>query len=134
MKKKFFAASWVRFFFDTWSDGNKRFKNSINISRTCFDRHKSFQINVVYRIQIEERVKQYNYVMKKMRKIFFAASRVRFFFYMRSDGNKQFFFSWPNVLFYLMIIWVYRCQVLVTWYQTDLDVCFMQQGTRFTEV
>ena len=57
MKKIFFAASWVRFFFDTWSDGNKRFKNSINISRTCFDRHKSFQINIVYRIQIEERVK-----------------------------------------------------------------------------
>ena len=42
------------------------------------------------------------------------------------------FFGWMgdhatfDVLFYLMIIW--------PWYQKDLDVCFMQQGVRFTEV
>ena len=34
-----------------------RFKNTTNISRTSFDRNKSFQINLVYRIQIEKRVK-----------------------------------------------------------------------------
>ena len=34
-----------------------RFENTTNISRTSFDRDKSFQINVVYRIQIEKRVK-----------------------------------------------------------------------------
>ena len=39
-----------------------------------------------------------------------------------------------DVLFYLMIIWNYTCQALVPWYQKDLDVCFMQQGVRFTEV
>ena len=39
-----------------------------------------------------------------------------------------------DVLFYLMIIWIYTCQALVPWYQEDLDVCFMQQGVRFTEV
>ena len=33
-----------------------RFKNTTNISRTSFDRDKSFQINVVYRIQIEKRL------------------------------------------------------------------------------
>ena len=33
------------------------FENTTNISRTSFDRDKSFQINVVYRIQIEKRVK-----------------------------------------------------------------------------
>ena len=50
------------------------------------------------------------------------------------------FFGWMgdhatfDVLFYLMIIWIYTCQALVPWYQKDLDVCFMQQGVRFTEV
>ena len=50
------------------------------------------------------------------------------------------FFGWMgyhatlDVLFYLMIIWIYTCQALVPWYQRDLDVCFMQQGVRFTEV
>ena len=34
-----------------------RFKNTVNISRTSFDKNKLFQINVVYRIQIEKRVK-----------------------------------------------------------------------------
>ena len=34
-----------------------RFKNTTDISRTSFDRNKSFQINLVYRIQIEKRVK-----------------------------------------------------------------------------
>ena len=34
-----------------------RFKNTTNISRTSFDRNKSFQINLVYRIQIDKRVK-----------------------------------------------------------------------------
>ena len=34
-----------------------RFKNTTNISRTSFDRDKSFQINVVYRIQIKKKVK-----------------------------------------------------------------------------
>ena len=34
-----------------------RFKNTTNISGTSFDRDKSFQINVVDRIQIEKRVK-----------------------------------------------------------------------------
>ena len=34
-----------------------RFENTTNISSTSFDRDKSFQINVVYRIQIEKRVK-----------------------------------------------------------------------------
>ena len=55
--KKFFCNLPGEIFFDTQSDGNKHFKNSINISRTSFDRHKSFQVEVVYRIQIEERVK-----------------------------------------------------------------------------
>ena len=33
------------------------FKNTTNISRTSFDRDKSFQINVVYGIQIKKKVK-----------------------------------------------------------------------------
>ena len=33
-----------------------RFIKTANISRTSFDRDKSFQINLVYRIQIEKRV------------------------------------------------------------------------------
>ena len=56
-EKNFFCNLPGEIFFDTQSDGNKHFKNSINISRTSFDRHKSFQVKVVYRIQIEERVK-----------------------------------------------------------------------------
>ena len=50
------------------------------------------------------------------------------------------FFGWMgdhatfDVLFYLMIIWIYTCQALVPWYQKDLDVCFMQQDIRFTEI
>ena len=50
------------------------------------------------------------------------------------------FFCWMgdhatfDVLFYLMIIWIYTCQALVPWYQKDLNVCFMQQGVRFAEV
>ena len=34
-----------------------RFKNTTNILRTSFDRDKSFQMNVVYRNQIEKIVK-----------------------------------------------------------------------------
>ena len=34
-----------------------RFKNTTNISRTSFNRDKSFQINVVYSIKIEKRLK-----------------------------------------------------------------------------
>ena len=33
-----------------------RFIKTANISRTSFDRDKSFQINLVYRMQIEKRV------------------------------------------------------------------------------
>ena len=36
--------------------------------------------------------------------------------------------------FYLRIIWIYTYQALVPYYQKDLDVCFMQQGLKFTEV
>ena len=43
-----------------------RFKITTNISRTSIDRDKSFQINKMYRIEIEKRVKQYNYVTKKI--------------------------------------------------------------------
>ena len=39
-----------------------------------------------------------------------------------------------DVLFYLMIIWIYTYQALVPCYQKELDVCFMQQGAKFTEV
>ena len=39
-----------------------------------------------------------------------------------------------DVLFYLLIIWIYACQALLPWYQKDLDVDFMQQGIKFTEV
>ena len=41
------------------------------------------------------------------------------------------FFGWMgdhttfDVLFYLMIIWIYTWQALVRWYRKDLDVCFM---------
>ena len=31
-----------------------RFKNTTNISKTSFDRDKSFQVNIVYIIQIEK--------------------------------------------------------------------------------
>ena len=39
-----------------------------------------------------------------------------------------------DVLFYLIIIWVYTCWALLSFHQTDLDVCFMRQGIKFTEV
>ena len=50
------------------------------------------------------------------------------------------FFGWMSdhatfdVLFYLMITWIYTCRALVLQYQKDLDVCFLQQGIKFTEV
>ena len=50
------------------------------------------------------------------------------------------FFGWMgdhtmfDVLFYLMIIWIYTCPPLVPQFQKNLDVCFMQQGVTFTEV
>ena len=49
------------------------------------------------------------------------------------------FFGWMfdhatfDVLFYLMIIWIYTNQALLPGYQKDLDVCFMQQNIRFTD-
>ena len=36
-----------------------------------------------------------------------------------------------DILFYLIILWIYKCQASVPWYH---DVCFMQQGVKFTEV
>ena len=39
-----------------------------------------------------------------------------------------------DVLFCLMILWIHTYQTLVPQYQKDLDVCFMQQGVKFTEV
>ena len=39
-----------------------------------------------------------------------------------------------NMLFYLMILWICTCPVLVTYYHLDLDVCFTQQGIKFTKV
>ena len=47
------------------------------------------------------------------------------------------FFGWMSdyatfdVLFSLIIIWMYTCWALVPWYKKDLDVCFMQQGIKF---
>ena len=38
------------------------------------------------------------------------------------------------LLFYLIIIRIYTCWALVLYYQKDNDVCFMQQGIKFTEV
>ena len=32
------------------------------------------------------------------------------------------------------LIWIYTCCALVPQYKKDLDVCFMQQGIKFTEV
>ena len=52
----------------------------------------------------------------------------------------SFFFDWMdhcatfNVLFYLMILWIYTCQALVPKYKDDIAMCFMQQRIRFTEV
>ena len=34
-----------------------------------------------------------------------------------------------DVLFYLMIIWIYTCSALVPYYQKDLDMCFMQKAS-----
>ena len=47
------------------------------------------------------------------------------------------FFNWmgdcitSDVLFYLMISWIYTYQALVPWCHRDLVVCFMQQGVSF---
>ena len=45
-----------------------RYKNTTNISRTSFDRDKSFRINVVYSVQNPNRKnsKVVNYVTKKI--------------------------------------------------------------------
>ena len=42
----------------------------------------------------------------------------------------------PKFLEYacLLILWIYTCQALLPLYQKDLDVCFMQQVIKFTEV
>ena len=37
-------------------------------------------------------------------------------------------------VFYLIIVWIYRYQTWVPWYQKDFAVSFMQQGIKFTEV
>ena len=39
-----------------------------------------------------------------------------------------------DVIFCWMILWIHTYQTLVPQYQKDLDVCFMQQGVKFTEV
>ena len=39
-----------------------------------------------------------------------------------------------EVLLYLIILWTYTCWALVSEYQTDLRMCFMQQEIKFTEV
>ena len=50
------------------------------------------------------------------------------------------FFGWMgdhttfDVPFYLLIICIYTCRALVPYCQTNLDVCFLQQGVKFTEV
>ena len=41
---------------------------------------------------------------------------------------------WYVILLYLMILWIYICSPLLTCYQKDLAVCFIQQGATFTEV
>ena len=40
----------------------------------------------------------------------------------------------PSLFFLLCIIWIYTCRALVSEYQKDLNVCFMQQGINFTEL
>ena len=50
------------------------------------------------------------------------------------------FFDWMggratfDVLFYLMILYIYTCWALIPLYQKDLALCFIQQGVKFTEV
>ena len=61
------------------------------MSRTSFDRDKSFQINVVYRIQIEKRVKQYNNVTKKIRTFFFCGLPGEIFFLTPGQMETIFF-------------------------------------------
>ena len=39
-----------------------------------------------------------------------------------------------DLLFYLMILWIYTFRALVHLYQKDVDVFFMQQGVKFTDV
>ena len=69
------------------------FKNTTNRSRTSFDRDKSFQVNIVYRIQIETRVKQYNYVTKKILQNFFWSPGQDFWQPVRQ--KQTIFFPWP---------------------------------------
>ena len=71
-----------------------RFKNTINISRTSSDRDKSFQINIVHRIQIEKRVKYYNYVMKKIWKKKICGLPGEIFFLTPSE-TETICFPWP---------------------------------------
>ena len=73
-----------------------RFKNTTNISRTSFDRDKSFQINVVYRIQIEKRVKQYNNVTKKIRTFFFFCGLPGEIFFLTPGQMETIFFLGLN--------------------------------------
>ena len=78
------------------------FKNTTNISRTSFDRDKSFQVNIVYRIQIETRVKQYNYVTKKILKNFFLVSRARI---LTASQTETIFFSLALFICYIIQYW-----------------------------
>ena len=67
------------------------FKNTTNISRTSFDRDKSFQINVVYRIDIEKSKIVQLIREKYENKYFLQPPRCNFFFDTQS-GGKIFFF------------------------------------------
>ena len=42
--------------------------------------------------------------------------------------------SSPPLFGQLWKIWIYTCRFFVVSYQKDLDVCFMQQGIKFTEL
>ena len=70
-----------------------RFKNTTNILRTSFDRDKSFQMNVVYRNQIEKIVKQYGYVTKKYYYYFFCGLPGENFFLAPGQTETNNFFS-----------------------------------------
>ena len=68
------------------------FKNTTNISRTSFDRDKSFQMNVVYRIQIEKRVKYTTMLRKKYEKKFFCVLSGEIFFWHPVRWKQTVFF------------------------------------------
>ena len=43
------------------------------------------------------------------------------------------FFAISDMLFYVIILWIYTCGALVLEYQKKPAVCFMQEGIKFTE-